>query len=97
MRSHLLAAISGEHVAAIGRTLAHQAVEGDTAAAKIILEYVVGRPAQQIELSGLDGEPLGISFDRVLGAILVAVEPYGIEARVAVAAKIRELIGDGAS
>lgn len=38
--------------------------QGDTAAAKLILEYQIGRPAQQLEIGGYDGEPILVQFPK---------------------------------
>jgi hypothetical protein len=54
LRQCLLEAVSPEDVLAVGRKLVELAKDGDVTAAKLWLEYVLGRPVQGVELSGLD-------------------------------------------
>ena len=52
----------------IFRSLLESVRAGDTAAAKIMLEYLFGKPAQGIEIAGPEGEPLP------MGAVLAVVK-----------------------
>jgi hypothetical protein len=53
-RKALLAAVTAEDVAAIARKLCELAMAGDTAAAKIVLLYTIGRPAEAVNPDHLD-------------------------------------------
>ena len=55
LRKALLDAIGPEKIKAIGDKLCLLAEAGDVAAARLIFEYVLGRPPQPIELTGEDG------------------------------------------
>jgi len=54
LRSLLLDAVSDDDLRAVVRKLVEQARGGDTAAAKLLLAYVVGRPAGVVDPDGLD-------------------------------------------
>jgi hypothetical protein len=53
-RKALLDAISPDDVAAVARQLQKQALAGDVAAAKVLLVYVVGKPAEAADPDRLD-------------------------------------------
>jgi hypothetical protein len=94
LRAALLDSATSEAVQAVGAKLAELARGGDVQAAKVWLDFVVGKPPQAVELTGADGEPLaGLDWGRVQGAILDALAPFS-EAKVAVALKLRELTDD---
>ncbi len=48
LRSALLEAVTETDVAAVGRKLVSLALEGDTAAAKLVLDYLLGGPAPAV-------------------------------------------------
>jgi hypothetical protein len=54
MRQEFMAAATKEDIAAIARALIAKAKEGDVAAAKVVLQYTVGRPAQTVDPDRLD-------------------------------------------
>jgi hypothetical protein len=56
LRSVLLDAVSDDDLRAVARKLVEQAKGGDTAAAKVLLAYVVGRPAGVVNPDTLDQE-----------------------------------------
>jgi hypothetical protein len=89
LRGALLADADPDAVRRVGRKLLALAENGDVAAIKIWLSYVIGQPVQAVELTGPDGGPLGVDFVRLEGAVLAALEPFGAEARFAVAGAIR--------
>lgn len=39
------------------------AKRGDTKMIQILLDYAIGKPVQRTEISGMDGEPVGIIWD----------------------------------
>ena len=53
-RKALLAAVSDEDVAAVGRKLKDMSLAGDVPAAKVLLAYCVGRPAEAPDPDRLD-------------------------------------------
>jgi hypothetical protein len=87
LRKALVECVTIEKVAAVEATLYRLATEGDTQAARIWLDHVIGRPVQAVELSGGDGGPLGV--DTFMTAVLAALTPYP-EAKLAVVAKLKE-------
>lgn len=88
LRQALLGAAEPRHVEGVYRVMLKAALEGDVAAAKLVLEYIVGRPAQALELSGPDGEPLGGDLAQLQAVIMGALAKFP-EARFAVAAELR--------
>ncbi len=60
LRRQLVEAVDGKTVVAIMNKMANDALEGDKAAAKIYLEFAVGKPHQYVEVSGLDGQSLTV-------------------------------------
>ena len=64
--------------------------EGNATAIRMILEYGCGSPAQMLELSGPDGEPLGVTANQFADAIVEALGGHP-DARRAAALAIRRL------
>ena len=89
LRAALVESAKPEYLEAIANKLAASAMEGDVAAAKLYLAYTAGPPPQQVEVTGADGEPLGVDWSRVERGILAALEPFGEGARFAVAVALR--------
>ena len=88
LRKVLLGALTDED---IKRTLAKTlelVEEGNIAAIRVILEYGCGSPTQALELTGPDGEPLGLNVGKFTDAIVTALGEYP-EARRAAALAIR--------
>jgi hypothetical protein len=56
LRSALLDAVTEGDLQAVARRLVLQAKNGDVAAAKLLLLYTVGRPAESVEPDRLDAE-----------------------------------------
>jgi hypothetical protein len=88
LRRALLDSTSPEDVKAVGKTLLSLATGGDVQAARVWLEFVIGKSPQALEVSGPDGQALGMEV--VMTAVLVALAPYP-EARLAVAARLKEV------
>jgi hypothetical protein len=91
LRRVLLEAVGDDDIRAVVARLFEQAKGGDVQAAKLVLEYAVGRPAQSVELSGPDGAVLDLG--RLGGEVLAALAGYP-EARILVAARLRSLVGE---
>jgi hypothetical protein len=88
LRAALIEAATPEKVKAVEESLHELAVGGDVAAAKVWLDHVVGKPLQAVEVSGPDGQGLGVEV--LMTAVLAALSPYP-EARLAVAARLKEV------
>jgi hypothetical protein len=54
MRQEFLKAVTTEDIAGIVRAMIAKAKEGDVAAAKVVLQYTVGKPAQTVDPDRLD-------------------------------------------
>jgi hypothetical protein len=67
LRRSLLACASEADIKDLYSGLMESARGGDTAAAKVLLEHLCGRPTQGIALSDPDGEPLA------MGAVLAVI------------------------
>jgi hypothetical protein len=93
LRQALLDSATPDDVQRVGRMLLGLAEAGDVAAAKVWLEYTVGRPPQALELSGPEGEPLSFDLSRLQSVLLGALASYP-EAKVAVAAALKGLADD---
>src|SRR4051794_33244356 len=89
LRAVMLAAVDRGAIEGATRALCAQAAAGDVPSIKLLYEYCIGRPPQQVELSGPDGERLGLTLAEVEGVILGALTDPA--ARVAVAMKLRTL------
>jgi hypothetical protein len=94
LRQAALEAVGDEDIRAVMTSLLEQAKGGDVQAAKLALEYAVGRPAQAVELSGPGGAALDLDLGRLAGEILAALAGFP-EARIVVAARLRSLAAGG--
>jgi hypothetical protein len=54
MRQEFMKAVTAEDMAAVARAMIDKAKEGDAAAARIVLQYTLGRPAETIDPDRLD-------------------------------------------
>ncbi len=93
LRRALLDSADADAVVRVGNRLRALAEGGDVQAAKLWMEYVIGKPPQAIELSGPDGEPLGVDWVRLQDALMGALSRFP-DARVAVAVALRGLADD---
>src|SRR5262249_47164909 len=57
-RRSLLEAVSDADIRAVGKKLVELALVGDVAAAKVLLPYVLGKPAKAADPDGLDADEL---------------------------------------
>lgn len=88
LRKELVEAQTPEYVRAVGKKLLKLALDGDVQAARVWLEYVVGKPTQAVEISGPDGAALDLTS--VVSVIMLALGDDQA-ARVKVAAAFRQL------
>ena len=66
------------------------AKKGDVPAAKVLLDHLVGRPSQPVELTGTDGGSVKLDMANLTTVILTALGPDH-EARYKVAAALRQI------
>lgn len=96
-RIQFLDAVHEGTIPALVRKLQVDALKGDEFAVKMLFDYCLGKPSQAVELSGPDGESLGVNFGAVTTIVLNALSgPEHAEARVRIAADLIKLDGDGA-
>src|SRR5262245_25670046 len=90
LRAALLNAITREDVEAAARKLVQRARDGELAAIKELLDRTIGKAPATVELSGPDGEPLGVKVQTLTTVVLNALTEHPA-AKLAVAAKLKEL------
>ena len=93
LRTMAVKAQKPEDVLAVFASLLKAAVNGDVPAAKVYLDFIIGRPIQKIELTGADGEPIGIRIDILSMAIFQTLQDYP-EAQTLVALTIQRVAAD---
>ena len=94
LRSAALRATTAEQVAEVLDAMRREALGGDSAAAKVYLENVLGKPSQAVQVSGPDGRPLGVNLNTIQIAILSALGDDS-EAKFRVARALVNLGGGG--
>jgi hypothetical protein len=94
LRQALLNCATEADIRDLYASLMGSARAGDTAAAKVLLEYLCGRPTQGIELSASDGEPLAMGA--IVAVVMKELADHP-EARTKLAAAFHQLgrSGDG--
>jgi len=93
LRTMAVKAQSSEDVIAIFTALLKKGKDGDVPACKVYLDFVIGRPIQKLELTGADGEPLGLQLGNLAAAIFQDLLEYP-QARTIVAMTIQRVTGD---
>ncbi len=88
LRRAIYDAATEDDVKAVIKALGDSAKGGDTAACKVFLEFVVGKPVTPIEVSGPDGG--SVNLTGIVSKIMVALADYP-EARYKVAAALHEV------
>lgn len=94
LRSLLLDAVTDDDFRAVVAKLVQAAKVGDLPSIKELLDRLLGKPPSAVEVTGADGEPLGVSIGDLQTAIMTALAGFP-EARLAVAAKLRDIGTDG--
>ena len=94
LRQALLNCATEADIRDLYASLMESARAGDTAATRLLFEYLVGKPVQGIALSGPEGEPLAMGA--IIAVVTEALAEHP-EARIKVAAAFHQLgrSGDG--
>jgi hypothetical protein len=95
LRRVALAAETPEQVAGVIAKLRELAMDGDTAAAKIYVETMIGKPVQGVEITGADGERLGQDAGSIFAALSMALGPFPEEVRFAVLGAMKRAVDAG--
>ena len=74
LRRALLDCVTPEQVKDVGNALYKQALDGDVHAAKVWLEFVIGKPCQAVEIAV--AEPTGLDLYSLTKLITTALEPW---------------------
>jgi hypothetical protein len=90
LRTVLAECVSDRDFRTVVKKLLAQAKKGNIDAIKELLNRLLGKPPASLELSGPEGEPLGMSLADVQLAVWEALADMP-DARVKVAAKLRAL------
>jgi hypothetical protein len=90
LRQAILDAVTVDQVKAVIDKLRELAGDGDVAAARVFLEHVIGKPVQALELSGPEGESLGVEMVTLTTTILASLAGHP-EAKLVVAAALQKL------
>jgi len=90
LRQATLDAVSADQVAAVITKLAALAADGDVPAARVFLEHVIGKPTQALEVTGADGQVLGLDMDRLLATIQATLAKHP-EIKFELAAQLQKL------
>jgi hypothetical protein len=88
LKRALIACGTEDDIQKLYKTLMAAALGGDVQAAKLLLDHLVGRPSQSIEVTGIEGDPVKIDMANLTTVILGALSSHP-EARYAVAAALR--------
>jgi len=75
LRTAAVKAQTPEDVLAIFTALLNAGKDGDVAASKVYLDFIIGRPIQKLELTGADGEPIGLQIGHL--TLLIMQELLG--------------------
>jgi hypothetical protein len=88
LKKALIECATVEDVQNLYKALMAAALGGDVQVAKLLLDHLVGRPSQSIEVTGIEGDPVKIDMANLTTVILGALGSHP-EARYAVAAALR--------
>jgi hypothetical protein len=99
LRAAMLDEVQPADVQELTRKLIGLAREGDVAAARLVLEYALGKPPTAVSITGPEGESLGDDVAKLGAALLEAVKPFGDVAKLRVLLALQGVIdgsGDAA-
>jgi hypothetical protein len=83
LRQALLEAVTPQDIQDIALKLRQQALEGDTAAARLLYSYTLGKPAPTVEPDRLDIEEFGIYQEETAGHQQVLAPVQGVSVALA--------------
>jgi hypothetical protein len=92
LRRVLTEAASDDDIRDVYRSLLVAAKGGDVGAARLLLDHLVGKPKESIEVSAGDGQAIGLS---AIAAVILDTLGDDERARVRVAAAFAKLEGPG--
>jgi hypothetical protein len=75
LKKALMACATETDIQDIYKSMLRAAKTGDVAAAKVLLDHLLGRPSQSVEISGPDGEPAKLNLSSLTAVILTALGP----------------------
>jgi hypothetical protein len=84
LRRAILEATTEDEARAAFRKLYEVAMTGEVPALALYLAYVAGKPVESIQMSGPDGEALGMTVESLTRVVLMALKGHP-EAKLAVA------------
>lgn len=84
MRRVALSVETPEQVAGVIARMRELAMEGDTTAARIYIETMIGKPVQGVEITGRDGEAIGQDGGAIFAALSAALGGFPDDVRFAV-------------
>lgn len=90
LRRVLLDVVTVKDLEKVCRKLITLAKAGDLVAIRELMDRLFGKSKTAIELTGADGEPLGVSMAALQGAVLEALADHP-DARLKVAAKLKSI------
>lgn len=91
LRGALLSVVTEEDMVSVAKLLVEMAKGGNLIAIRELLDRSIGKPVSSLELTGADGEPLGIM--NLQATILDALAGFP-EAKIEVAKRLRNMARD---
>jgi hypothetical protein len=73
LRKALMNCATDDDVKAIYESMLSAAKKGEVAAAKVLLDHLLGRPMQAVQVTGESGEPLKIDISKLTAVVLTAL------------------------
>jgi hypothetical protein len=94
LKKALIACATEEDIQSLYKTLLAAALAGDVQAATLLLDHVVGRPSQNVEISGPEGDPVKFDLRAFTATIATALADHP-EAQIKLAAALNGVNTDG--
>jgi hypothetical protein len=93
-RQSIRSAISQDDVQYLALRMLEQAMQGDVAAARLILEYTCGKPKQPVELTGKDGGPIQHSLPLIVEIVVSSRDEIAATEELVTSGRIGSYISD---
>jgi hypothetical protein len=93
-RQSIRSAVGCEQVQLIALQLVDQAMDGDVAAARLILEYTAGKPQAQVEVTGKDGGPIQYALPLIVEIVVSSREEIAATEELVTSGRIGSFISD---